>query len=74
MFRFSESDRYVAHDTDTADQVNHFQNFIANLWKIMWILNFIKKFTKTILIYTFYWNYESTKYKFGVVVIPVSLL
>ena len=29
------SDKYVAHDTDTANQVNHFQNFIAKVWKIM---------------------------------------
>ena len=26
---------YVVHDTDTANQVNHFQNFIAKVLKIM---------------------------------------
>ena len=25
----------VAHDTETANQVNHFQNFFAKVWKIM---------------------------------------
>ena len=51
MFKL-QSDKYVVHDADTANQVNHFnyfQNFIAKVWKIMWILNFIEKLTQTIL-------------------------
>ena len=41
IFRL-QNDKYVVPDTDTAKQVNHFQNFIAKLVsKIMWILNFI---------------------------------
>ena len=31
----TENDKYVVHDTDTANQVNHFQNFIAKVSKIM---------------------------------------
>ena len=38
IFRL-QNDKYV---TDTANQVNHFQNFIAKVSKIMSILNFSK--------------------------------
>ena len=27
--------QYVVHDADTANQVNHLENFIAKMWEII---------------------------------------
>ena len=35
--------KYEVDDTDTANQVNHFQTCSCKSMKIMWILNFIEK-------------------------------